>query len=406
MNGKEIEILQKAEVKAILQANLSKNPADFALSFSSPHFPTALLATQLKYLQKSKEKLPTYFQAGCLIPPLSYEQCSSEVAAEAKRVAGQKILDLTCGLGVDSLYFAQNFEEVWAVEQEENLAKIAEINFELLGKKNVKIINAKAELFLESIENEYFDWIYLDPARRDEKGKKVFLPEDCSPNVKEILPLLLAKSSNILIKYSPMYDISAAEKDFFPYLKKIAVVSIENECKEVLLYLQKEKNEGNVKKEICLYKKGEWTFFEMNEKKFEKEKKIESIDYQYIYEPDVAFYKANCVEMLRQKYAEKQAILLTDTRGFLLSTDFIENFLGRSFQITAHFPFKPNQIQSFLKKNNIKSAHILQRNFPYNAQKLQLMFKLKEGGDFFLIFTEIAKPGGKEMVLFIAKRIS
>jgi hypothetical protein len=109
--------------------------------------------------------------------------------------------------------------------------------------------------------------------------------------------------------------------------------------------------------------------------------------------------------MLRQKYAEKQEVLLTDTRGFLLSKDFIENFLGRSFQIIAHFPFKPNQIQSFLKKNNIKSAHILQRNFPYNAQKLQLMFKLKEGGDFFLIFTEIAKPEGKEMVLFIAKRI-
>lgn len=405
MNGKEIEILQNSEVKAILRANLSKNPADFALSFSSPHFPTALLATQLKYLQKSKDKLPSYFQAACIIPPLAYEQCSSEVAAKTKRINGQKCLDLTCGLGVDSLYFSHHFEEVWAVEQAEFLAKIAEINFELLGRKNVKIINEKAEIFLENIENEYFDWIYLDPARRDEKGKKVFLPEDCSPNVKEILPLLLQKSHNILIKYSPMYDIMAAEKDFFPYLTKIAIVSIENECKEVLLYLQNVANEGKVQKEICLSKKGNWTFFEMNEANIEESNKIESIDYQYIYEPDAAFYKANCLEMLRSKYAENISLFLTNSRGFFLSNEYIENFLGRSFQILSYFPFKPNQIQPFLKKNNIKAAHILQRNFPHNAQKLQLMFKLKEGGDFFLIFTEITKTTGKELGMFWAKRV-
>ena len=202
-----------------------------------------------------------------------------------------------------------------------------------------------------------------------------------------------------------MYDISAAEKDFFPYLKKISIVSIENECKEVLLYLQNMPNVTKVEKEICLYKKGNWTFFEINESDTEKKEYVQTVDYQYIYEPDVAFYKANCLEILKKEYAKKHEILLTNTRGFLLSTGFIGNFLGRSFEIIAHFPFKPNQIQSFLKKNNIKSAHILQRNFPYNAQKLQFMFKLKEGGDFFLIFTEITNSKETEKVLFIAKRL-
>ncbi|MFN0199894.1 MAG: THUMP-like domain-containing protein [Bacteroidia bacterium] len=397
------ELLKLLDVQAIIQANILTEVKKFALRFKSPQYPVAPIATQIKYLQKCQQKLPSFYQHACIIPPLSYEQCSSEQAAKLKNVsAGKNCLDLTCGLGVDSLYFADLFESVISLEKDETLAQIAQYNFQKIGKNNLKVIAKSAEEYVQNYEGAPFDLIYLDPARRDEVGAKIFLPQDCSPNLVELLPKLLVIGKTVMAKLSPMYDVKEALRQFQPYLKEIAVISIENECKEVLLTFLQEKQEKVVQKIICHGKKlGTQTFDIEQDSLRENSPYKKGLAYSYLYEPDVAFYKCNA---LPQLFQGKEGYL-TANNGFFLSDHLLEHFAGRIFKIDAIQPFKPDLLKKALKKEKVKQANLLQRNFPLNSQQIQQQLGIESGGgEEFLIFTTVFLPE-KELISLKGKRV-
>ena len=208
--------------------------------------------------QKVARKLPAWAAVdGLEIPSaLSLEQCSSSATAAYKAsLAGQAvstsgfaaalpdpiepcpistILDLTGGLGVDSFAFSQVAERVVYFERNAELAAAAGRNFARLGAGNIEV---RCEEVTPETELPEADLIYADPARRDAAGRKVFLLEDCTPDILTLLPLLLRKAPAVLVKLSPMADLAMLAERLGPALREIHVVECDGEVKELLCLL-------------------------------------------------------------------------------------------------------------------------------------------------------------------------
>jgi 16S rRNA G966 N2-methylase RsmD len=396
MTINELKILKTTEARQIIADNLTKDPSVFALK--NRHFAAATLATQLKYLQRSRAKLPTFYAAEAIIPPLAFEQCSSEKAASAKDFSGETCLDLTCGLGVDSLHFSKNFQNVTSIERNSVLAETVRFNFGLMNIKDIDVINTTAEDFVNNYSGAPFDLIYLDPARRDGGGKKVFLPEDCEPNFVELLPNLIKIGRKIVVKMSPMYDLDAAFRQF-DNVSEVGVISVDNECKEVLLIFENnEKTASNGAVFVKCFYKNQFHVFHKNGQKSEnlKENRVELTTnndaittFRYIIEPDVAFYKARFLETGTPQYMDEKTTILTASNGFFLSNnvDKMQDFPSRIFKIEQTFNYQPKRISAFLKSEKINALNVVQRNFPFSAADIRTALKVKEGGDWFLICT-------------------
>lgn len=236
----DIQTLLRPDVREQIAVHLKDDPTKVALSL---HENGPLVATQIKYLQRARTKLPSYYAAQCILPPLSFEQASSEESASLKHYAGHTCLDLTCGLGVDTLHFSKHFDQVVTVEQSPELSEIARINFERLRARNIRIQSGTAEQFVADLISGQesigpIDMIYIDPARRDSQGKKVWLLEDCSPDVKRLLPSLLQLSPLVVIKASPLFDIDEAFR-LFGEECSVEIISVHGECKEVLMEIHR-----------------------------------------------------------------------------------------------------------------------------------------------------------------------
>ena len=162
MTPEQYRLLLTPEVRRTVEEQIGRDPAAIALDKRIPH--AALVATQVKYLARARTKLPSYYEARCILPPLAFEQASSEACAARKSCSGNTVLDLTCGLGVDALYLSKRFREVITLERDATLAAVAEKNFRRLGATNIRVINSSAEAFLASTL-DHFDWIYADPDR-------------------------------------------------------------------------------------------------------------------------------------------------------------------------------------------------------------------------------------------------
>ena len=162
MTPEQYRLLLTPEVRHTVEEQIGRDPAAIALDKRIPH--AALVATQVKYLARARTKLPSYYEARCILPPLAFEQASSEACAARKSCSGERVLDLTCGLGVDALYLSKRFREVITLERDATLAAVAGENFRRLGATNIRVINSSAEAFLASTL-DHFDWIYADPDR-------------------------------------------------------------------------------------------------------------------------------------------------------------------------------------------------------------------------------------------------
>lgn len=243
----DIKTLLRPDVREQIAVHLNDDPTKVALSLRENG---PLVATQIKYLQRARIKLPAYYAAQCILPPLSFEQASSEESASLKHYTGHTCLDLTCGLGVDAFHFSKCFDQVVTVEQSAELCEIARINFEWLQARNIRIITNTAEQYVADLNSGAesigpIDLIYIDPARRDSQGKKVWLLEDCSPNVTKLLPSLLQLSPLVVIKASPLFDIDEAFK-LFGEKCSIEIISVRGECKEVLIEIHNSQKNSTV----------------------------------------------------------------------------------------------------------------------------------------------------------------
>ena len=391
-----INLVLSDDIQKIILLNAQQEVYQFILkNHQHPH--VALLAEQIEGRQKAKHKLPHWFNGARVVfpPRISMEQCSSELTAIFKStlVKGNTLVDLTGGFGVDDWAFAQQFHEVVYLEQQGHLAQLAKHNFAQLGCDNVQVLMDDSLTFLTQT-NQQFDCIYLDPARRKE-AQKVFKLADCEPNVEDILPLLWQKTNQVLIKCSPLLDIDLAAKSL-QHLTKVYVVAVENECKELLFLLQKNKEESFDIESVNLKLNGDFDRFVYQK----KEEAIAEPSYgkpeAYLFEPNAAILKSGAFKMVAIQFD----LVKLHPNSHLYSAAFpCEDFPGRKFKINACLPFSKNH----LKKMNLPiKANITTRNFPYSTAEIRKMTHIKDGGDIYLFFTTLID--GSLVVLLTEKQ--
>ena len=356
---------------------------------------------QIEGRERTADKLPTFASIPDWWYPvrLSCEQCSSELTARYKASLlsplalgegkEERFLDLTGGYGVDTYFLSEQFIHTDYVEQNEELCRIAAHNFALSQKSKVErqklsiaIHNTTAEDFLLSSPCGEAGWglIFLDPARRDSHGSKVFRIEDCTPNVVELLPTLLAHSKRLLIKLSPMLDLTQAVTSLSQVNWDIHIVAIKNEVKEVLLLSG---GTGQITT-IDLAQKDQAFVFTREEEQHcgldIRDGKLAN----YLYEPNAAILKAGAYKLVAQRFGLHKLDVNTH---LYTSLQFIENFPGRVWRIT--------------EKQNLKQANVLTRNYPLTPEQLKKKLHLRDGGTAFVIGCRVA---GKPTLLY-AERV-
>ena len=229
-------------VKEFIKKHLKEDVKSLALAKFPDGIDREFVIRQIHARQVLSKKLPSWAENDELVFPkkLSLEQCSSELTAKYKSslAKGKTLIDLTGGMGVDTAFLSDNFNKTYYVEMQEELCEIAKHNFKVLN-KNIEVVNDNAEHFITICDD--VDCVYLDPARRDEYGRKMVSLHDCSPDVVELHDILLEKAKRILIKVSPMLDIEMVKKELKD-ISEIHVVAVRNECKEILIEIQKFRN--------------------------------------------------------------------------------------------------------------------------------------------------------------------
>jgi hypothetical protein len=348
---------------------LQKNPF--------PNIDFKEILNQIETKKKAEKKLPTWFHTPNIYFPkkINLEQTSSEITAayKADLLNGTSVADLTGGFGIDTYFFSKKVAEVDHYEINQELSEIASYNFKQLGVKNIKCF---PEDGIKAIQHKKYNTIYIDPSRRSESKGKVFLLEDCIPNVVENKNYLLSRCEKLIIKTSPMLDINAARKSLEGGVNEIHIVAVNNEVKELLWVLE---NNNNPTKIVAINIENYKT------SRFDVDKTtVANIQYSlpknFLYEPNAAILKSGAFD----EVAERFKIYKLHMHSHLYTSDEKIDFPGRVFEIEKTIAYKKKDVKENL---SITAANITTRNFPETVEALRKKWKWKEGGDNYLFFT-------------------
>lgn len=297
-------------------------------------------------------------------------------------VERSSMVDLTGGFGVDFSYLARGFSQATYVERQRHLCDLAEHNMAALGLDQARIVCGDGVEYLRQMDP--VDFIYLDPARRDEHGSRTYAIEDCTPNVLELRDLLLAKSQCTLVKLSPMLDWRKAVADFDGTVREVHIVATGNECKELLLVLgQQVHEEPSAPRVFCVndnqridYDSAAYTQgLRIGGKPLPEAK-------NYLYEPNASIMKAGCFDLVEERFGVTQ---VGPSSHLFVSATPVADFPGRGFAIEAIGGMNKKDIKRLL--NGTKQANIAVRNFPLTAPQLRKKLKLADGGPVYLFGT-------------------
>lgn len=447
------ELCINDNVKDFIKKHLNDDVNKLALSKFPEDIDKHFVVRQIHARQVLSKKLPSWAENDELIFPkkLSLEQCSSELTAKYKTSLSTKshemtrkgfsedscdlvdkkriLVDLTGGMGVDTSFLSDNFDKTYYVDMQEELCEIAKHNFKILD-KNIEVVNDNAEHFLTTCDE--VDCIYLDPARRDEYGRKMVSLHDCSPDVVELHDILLKKAKKVLVKVSPMLDIEMIKKELTD-ITEIHVVAVRNECKEILLEIQKFRNSKTQNlsnsatqqlRILAIDLRENWSFsFTEDEERDAQWTLADSVG-KYLYEPDAACMKTGCFKLLSQKYNLDK---LHRNSHLYTSNELIFDFPGRIFEVLCALPFDKKtkkEITSICQQttdnrqqtlsedfpatqqlSNIatpKKASVATRNFPLSADELRKNLGLQDGNDFYIFGTTMK---GEKKIVVIAKKL-
>ena len=480
-----------------IEEHLNDDINKLALSKFPDNIDKQFVIRQIQARQLLKKKLPSWSESDELLFPrrLSLEQCSSELTAKYKRaisrkvaesqsevtsdticenlcqsvvenkkslpadvhetthpticenlcqsvVKTKKLVDLTGGMGVDTAFLSDNFDETVYVEAQEELCELARHNFNILN-KNIKVVNAKAEDYLSQCDN--VDCIFLDPARRDEYGRKMVSLHDCSPDVAELQDLIFEKSKTLMVKLSPMLDIDIIKKEL-KNIKEIHIVAVKNECKELLVVCQQTtdnettgrdasmihsikhidtSDENEMSRQICISAtdlRESWNFTFTDDEEQNASVVYADVIRKYLYEPGVACMKAAPFKLLSQRFNIKKL----DRNSHLYTSDeLVVDFLGRIFEVinVVNFDKKAKKIiadscqlsaissqskaststgSQFITRSSQPKVSIAVRNFPLSAEELRKHLGFKDGDNFYIFGTTMK---GEKKILILGKRI-
>ena len=447
-----------------IEEHLNDDINKLALSKFPDNIDKQFVIRQIQARQLLKKKLPSWSENDDLLFPkrLSLEQCSSELTAKYKRNISRKVAesqsevtsdticenlcqsvvetktlaDLTGGMGVDTAFLSDNFDETIYIEAQEELCELARHNFKVLN-KSIKVVNAKAEDFLTQCGK--VDCIYLDPARRDEYGRKMVSLHDCSPDVAELQDLIFEKSNTLIVKLSPMLDIDIIKKEL-KNIKEIHIVAVRNECKELLVVCQQTTDNSqqtscnNLLSAIDLRENWRFNFTEEEE----QNANVSFADEigKYLYEPGVACMKAAPFRLLSQRFNIKK---LHRNSHLYTSDELVTDFPGRIFEVinVVNFDKKTKnslvvscqlsaissqskagtstnsvtgivpelvegEVSRIMARSSQPKVSIAVRNFPLSAEELRKQLGFKDGDDFYIFGTTMK---GEKKIIVLGKRI-
>lgn len=363
-----------AEEKQFIKNNIGADVGKLLLNPPAPFSSNIRwLADQIKARQKAKDKLPDWYANFDLIfpPPLSVEQCSSQATAgyKTRLIKGGTLVDLTGGMGVDTLTLAGNFDKTIYVEQDAELCERLRHNASVLSTP-VEVVNATAESFLTQIDLPSGPvTFFIDPSRRDQHARKVFRFADCSPNIAELLPKFKELGATVLIKASPLIDLKLGIEELGA-VKEIHVLSVKNDCKEVLFLLDFRFKEESAIHAVNLTPDGEETFiFHFSE---EEQAQVKYADAQkYLLLPNASILKAGAFRSVADRFGLEK---ISPNTHLYTSDHPVVDFPGRQFEILDE-PVSPA----------LKKANVITRNYPLTPQQILKKYKLKEGGEKYVV---------------------
>lgn len=381
-------MISSATTRQFIKEHLHDDVKELALQaqkYPDVDMPSAI--TQIVGRQLAADKIPSWNAIDSLLYPkhLPMEQCSSEATANYKAsvLKGDTLVDLTGGFGIDCAFISRNFANAVYVERQTELCELAKHNFPVLGLSHIQVINSDGVEYLHQMNP--VDCIFLDPARRNEHGGKTVAIADCEPNAVELSSLLQSKANKVMIKLSPMLDLSLAIHDL-PDTDEVHIVSVANECKELLLILNKEKQQEVTIHCISIGKDDTLQKFSFTRS---KEQEIVCTYAQqvgkYLYEPNSSILKAGAYKSIAKAYKIDK---LHPNSHLYTSNTYISDFPGRVFETKSIFTLNKKEVKNNL--SGIEKANITVRNFPASVAELRKRLKLKDGGEVYLFATTLA----------------
>ncbi len=381
----------KPEVQEFISKNLKIEITKIILKGSPfEDIESKELANQILAKKKSEKKLPTWFSSKNIYYPnkISIEQTSSEITAtfKSKLVKGNSIIDITGGFGVDSFYFSKQFKKVIHCEINSELSTIVKHNYQQLNAKNIETYAINGFDFLKET-NDTFDCIYLDPSRRNDVKGKVFLLKDCLPYIPPKIDFFFTKANQILIKVSPILDITNTINEL-KNVKSVHIVAVHNEVKELLFLLEKNYAESTniIAVNIGKSKTDEFSFEYQSKKTSNFSEPL-----SYLYEPNSAILKSGGFHQISKKYNVHK---LEEHSHLYTSENFID-FPGRAFKIVDILSYDKKKLKKRFSKSK---ANITTRNFPKTVAQIRKEINIKDGGTDYLFFTTTANKNLKVII--------
>ena len=353
--------------------------------------------TQISGWQAAREKLPLWADTDGIIYPrhLSLEQCTSQYIAQYKASVVEKLIgkdfkmvDLTGGFGVDCYFISKSASHTCYNEMSSELCDIAHNNFKALGRSNIAVTCGSAEDFIAQHQDDSFNLIYLDPARRGNAGQKLISISDCQPDAVALHHDLLRVSRYIMLKLSPMLDISRALTEM-NHVSRVMVIGLEGECKEITLLIQRDFNGEPVIEAVDISSNGKPDMTVSSAKSADNALPLPvAVPGQlqpgtFISEPSAPYMKSALFRIIADRTGT--ALLHPNTHLFW-SKEKPDNFPGRTFKLEGIIPFDKRSLSTLIKTQ----ANLSVRNFPQTAPALQQKLKLRDGGSRYLIATTLS----------------
>lgn len=352
-----------------------------------PDMDIPFVVDQITCRKQIKDKLPAWYANYDLYFPakITTEQCSSEQTASYKQrlASGNIACDMTGGLGIDTYYISRNFEKFFYLERYEAYCDAARHNFNVLGASNIDVLNGDSIQLLNDLPS--LDLIYVDPARRSDCNKRLYDLSECEPNVVDLAPILLSKAKKLIVKVSPMADIHRCI-ELIPQVKRIHVLSVRNECKELLLEVDSTEESKDVEI-VCVNfpVTGEQGFsFFFNAEKSAPLNVVNTV-HKYLYEPNASILKAGAFKSVATQFGIKK---LHQHSHLYTSSELITDFPGRIFEVIEVDGFSKKWLQTASKQ--IGQANLTTRNFPMTVAEIRKRSKLQEGGSLYLFATTLS----------------
>jgi len=396
-----LESINHPLVQQFIQDHKLEDVHDLLLRHKEVHgVPIRYIVDQISGLRKAKEKLPLWYHTkGIVFPPsINLEQSSSEATAEIKNeilsaesFPKNSVLDLTGGLGVDSFFLSRLFNHADYVEPNNELLELAAHNHHVLGASNIRHHHTDAKSFLTT--SAAVDLIYADPSRRTEGKAKVFRLSDCAPNVAELLSEIFTHAPHFLLKVSPLLDIQQGLRELH-HVKRVYVLSIDNECKELLFFCSKGFDKEPEVVAINSHQKGVDRFsFYFSEEGNSKASLHDPLT--YLYEPNASILKAGAFNLVALKY---NVLKIHTNTHFYTSNDLVADFPGRVFKTVSPVKSDPHSIAQLFPEGK---GNVIVRNYPLSPDELRKKIRLKDGGSQYLL----AFSGKLSKFLIAAERI-